>query len=198
MTGNRTAALVLAGGKARRMGGGDKPLLVVNGRTMLAAVIAALDVHHVAIGANGDPERFDAFGLPVLSDGEFQGHGPLAGILAGLHWAASLGVAELLTVPGDTPFLPPGLAAWLAPAPCCVSSKGRRHHLVALWPVACATELSKLLSRPGPRRVAGFAEHIGMRYKDFPVRTEDPFTNVNTPDDLARARKAVLNQAAKD
>jgi molybdopterin-guanine dinucleotide biosynthesis protein A len=195
MTGDRTAALVLAGGRARRMGGGDKPLLTVGNRTMLAAVITALQVRPIAISANGDPARFAAFGLPVLPDGAFEGQGPLAGILAGLDWAASLGMTSLLTAPGDTPFLPYGLAARLAPAPCCVCSAGRRHHLIALWPVGCADSLCALLSVPGPRSVAHFAERIGMRYAEYGVRTGDPFVNVNTQDDLAQARTEARNEA---
>jgi molybdenum cofactor guanylyltransferase len=181
-------ALVLAGGKARRIGGGDKPLLTVGGRTMLASVIAALEVRPIAISANGDPARFAAFGLPVLPDGEFFGQGPLAGVLAGLDWAASLGMNSLLTAPGDTPFLPRGLATWLAPAPSCVSSRGHRHHLIALWPIDCSSALRDWLSVPGPRRVANFAERIGTRYTEYAVQTVDPFANVNTPDDLADVR----------
>ncbi|WP_428537975.1 molybdenum cofactor guanylyltransferase [Rhodopila sp.] len=182
------AALVLAGGAARRMGGGDKPLLTVGSRSMLELVIAALEIRPVAISANGNPARYAGFGLPVLGDGAFLGQGPLAGVLAGLDWAASLGKTALLTAPGDTPFLPRGLAEWLAPAPCCVTSAGRRHHLVALWPVDCADMLRALLSAPGSRRVAGFAERIGMRYAEFGMRTRDPFDNVNTYEDLARVR----------
>jgi molybdopterin-guanine dinucleotide biosynthesis protein A len=170
------------------MGGGDKPLLTVGDRSMLAAVIAALQVRPVAISANGDPARFAAFGLPVLPDGPFIGQGPLAGILAGLDWAASLGMTALLTAPGDMPFLPSGLASWLAPAPSCIASAGNRHHLVALWPVVCAEPLRKLLSTSGSRRVADFAARIAMRYADYRVRTDDPFANVNTRDDLALAR----------
>jgi molybdopterin-guanine dinucleotide biosynthesis protein A len=188
MTDPRIAALVLAGGEARRLGGGDKPLLRVGGCTMLASVIAALEVPDIAISANGDPARFARFALPVLPDGAFAGQGPLAGLLAGLEWAASLGMTALLTAPGDTPFLPTGLASRLAPAPGCAESGGRRHHLVALWPVSCAQALHDLLSAPGPRRVAVFAEHIGMRPVDFAVRTFDPFANVNTCDELAQAR----------
>lgn len=188
MTGNRTAALVLAGGSARRMGGIDKPLLTVGTRSMLAAVIAALQVRPIAISANGDPSRFAGFNLPVLPDGAFQGQGPLAGLLAGLEWAAALGMTDLLTAPADTPFLPSGLATWLVPAPACVESAGRRHHLIALWPVACAAALRTLLSGPGPRSVGHFAAHIGMRYADYDVRTDGVFANVNTPEDLANAR----------
>ena len=170
------------------MAGGDKPLLTVGGRSMLASVIAALGVPHIAISANGDPARFAAFGLPVLADGAFEGQGPLAGVLAGLEWAASLGMTALLTAPGDMPFLPTGLADWLSPPPGCVSSQGRQHHLVALWPIICAPELRSLLSAPGRRQVAYFAERIGMRYAEFAVPTGDPFANINTRYDLMQAR----------
>lgn len=183
------AALVLAGGAGRRMADADKPLLHVGGQPMLARVILALNLPRTAISANGDPARFAAFGLPVLPDGEFTGQGPLAGLLAGLDWAAKLGMTTLLTAPGDTPFLPRGLATTLAPAPCGVSSAGRRHPLIAAWPVDCDRSLRALLSAPGSRRVGDFAALIGMRYVDFPVRPDDPFANVNTRDELVQARR---------
>jgi molybdopterin-guanine dinucleotide biosynthesis protein A len=195
MTANRTAALVLAGGQARRMGGVDKPLLTVGDRTMLEAVIASLQVRPIAISANGDPARFAAFNLPVLPDGPFAGQGPLAGLLAGLDWAAALGMTTLLTAPADMPFLPHGLAEWLAPPPACLASAGRRHHLIALWPVTCAPTLRHLLSHPGPRSVARFAARLGMRYPEYDVRTGDPFANINTPEELAEARTKARNDA---
>src|SRR5579875_3676841 len=115
------AALVLAGGGARRMGGGDKPLLRIGGATLLERLLAVLGVEtaRIAISANGDPARFAATGFPVLPDRAFAGEGPLAGLLAGLDWAAGQGADTLLTVPGDTPFIPSGLAAALSPAPAC-------------------------------------------------------------------------------
>lgn len=182
------AAIVLAGGRARRLGGGDKPLLTVGDRSMLARILAELDVPHCAIGANGDPARFAAFGVPVVDDGAFVGEGPLAGVLAGLDWAASIGAGALLTIPGDTPFAPAGLAAALSPAPACAASAGRTHHLVALWPVDARNRLRALLAAPGPRHVGRFAEAIGMRTVDFPMGKWDPFFNVNTAADLALAR----------
>lgn len=184
------AALVLAGGAATRLGGGDKPLLEIGGTPILARIIGALrpDASAIAISANGDDARFAVFGLPVLPDGGFAGHGPLAGVLAGLDWAAGIGAGALLTIPGDTPFVPPGLAATLAPPPACAASNGRVHHLVALWPVACRDALRMLLSAPGSRAVARFADAIGMHPLDFPAGKWDPFLNVNTADDLALAR----------
>ncbi len=182
------AALVLAGGRARRMGVGDKPLLPVGGQPMIARVIAALHPLPVAISANGDPARFAAFGCPVLNDGPFEDQGPLAGLLAGMDWAAEGGAARLLTIPGDAPFVPSGLAHRLCPAPACAASGGRVHHLIALWPISARDALRSLLSRPGPRDVHHFAASIGMRRVDFPTGKWDPFTNVNTPEDLAAAR----------
>ena len=171
------------------MGSGDKPLLFVGRQTMLGAVIKALDIPNTAISANGDPLRFAAFGLPVLSDGVFQGQGPLAGVLAGLKWAASLGMTALLTAPGDTPFLPPGLAAMLSPPPCTVRHGGRTHHLIALWPVSCLENATTFLRAPGSRRAKDFASEIGMRTIDFPVGSADPFANINTPEELILARE---------
>ena len=182
----KTAALVLAGGSAQRMGGGDKPLRLLRGRTLLEHALAAIDISLAAISANGDPARFAQFGLPVLPDGVFAGQGPLAGVLAGLHWAAGMGASSLLTVPGDTPFLPPGLADALAPAPACAASGGQRHHLVALWPVADRDLLQTFLTAPGSRKVSRFAEILGMRYVDFPAADAAWFANVNTPEEFER------------
>ena len=164
------------------MGGGDKPLLELGGQTLLARVLATLaqDHPHVAISANGDPARF-ATALTVLPD-PIPGQGPLGGVLAGLEWAAKLGATALLTVPGDTPLIPARLAASLSPAPAVAESGGRRHHLVALWPVACASRLRAWLQRPGTRSVRAFAETLAMRAVPFPG---DQFANVNTPADLA-------------
>ncbi len=133
----RPAALILARGGARRLGGIDKPLIELAGATLLARIIDAVapQAALVALSANGDPARFAAFGLPALAEGAFVGQGPLAGVLAGMDWTAAEGATVLLTVPGDTPFIPRDLAAMLAPAPGCAASGGRVHHRVALWPV---------------------------------------------------------------
>ena len=172
------------------MGGLDKPLLDLNGHPLLARVIAALrpQVTVIAISANGDPARFAPFGLPVLRD-ELAGQGPLAGVAAGLDWAAGLGADALLTVPGDTPFIPTELAAALHPPPACAVSAGRVHHLVALWPVTSRPLLQAILTTPGSRAVARASDQIGMRRVEFPAAPCDPFFNVNTPADLARARR---------
>jgi molybdenum cofactor guanylyltransferase len=178
----------LAGGGARRLGGVDKALLTVGSATILARIAAALDLPDIAISANGDPSRFAVYGRPVLPDGPFAGEGPLAGVLAGLDWASAIGATALLTVPGDTPFVPRGLAEALGQPPSCAVSGGRVHPLVALWPVAVRVELRRSLSQPGPRHAMRFADSIGMRRVDFPTAAWDPFLNVNTPSGLETAR----------
>ena len=177
-----TPALILAGGQALRMGGGDKTLAVLAGISMLDRILATLGQDHsaIALSANGDPARFH-LAIPVLPD-PIPGQGPLGGVLAGLEWAATLGAGALLTVPGDTPLIPAGLAAALSPGPAAAQSGGRRHHLVALWPVGAAPALRAWLQQPGPRSVRAFAETLAMRSVDF---AGDPFANVNTPADLA-------------
>ena len=189
-----TAALVLAGGAGRRLGGVDKPLLELGGQTMLALVLARLraePVGAIAVSAGGDPARFARFGLPVLDDGVFAGAGPLAGVLAGLDWAAGLGATALLSVPGDTPFIPAGLVGALAPAPACAAGGGARgvHHLVALWPVAARGGLRAWLAEGGSRKVGAFAAALGMREVGFPAAPAEAFLNVNTAADLAAARE---------
>ncbi len=170
------------------MGGGDKPLLLLGGQTLLARILATLspDHAHIAISANGDPARFITE-LPVLADRQPE-QGPMAGVLAGLDWAASLGAAALLSVPGDTPLIPAGLARMLEPAPSVAASGGRRHHLVALWPVAAREALRGWLGRPGPRSVRAFADTLAMRAVPF---EGDPFANVNTPADLSALENAL-------
>lgn len=182
------AAVILAGGRATRMGGGDKPLMRLHGQPILSHVIARIapQVEALAISANGDPARFAAQGLPVLADPVPGFPGPLAGILAGLDWAAGQGIDRLLSVPGDTPFLPRDLVARMGHAAFPIaSSHGRTHPVVAIWPVALRDRLRRALI-DGDRRVGRFAAECGAKpvdFTDFP----DPFFNINTPEDLATA-----------
>ncbi len=190
-----TVAVILAGGEARRLGGIDKTLVEIGGMAILSLILERLrpQLALVALGANGDPARFEQFGLPVLAD-HIRGIGPLAGLLRGLDWAAEQGARSLLTVPGDTPFIPRDLLRLLAPAPSVAVSAGRTHHLVALWPVswrdALADHLGRL-SQDAPRRafgVAAFAASHRLREVPFAAEPVDPFFNVNTPEDRAAAQ----------
>ncbi|MFC7331577.1 molybdenum cofactor guanylyltransferase MobA [Rhodocista pekingensis] len=129
----RTVGVILAGGQARRLGGGDKGLVPVGGTPMLERIVARFgpQVDRLVLSANGDPGRFrrrpSLAGLPVLPDagvdgapagGDEDGAGPLAGILAALDWIAGQGLdaAHLVSVPTDCPFLPADLVARLAAA----------------------------------------------------------------------------------
>ncbi len=193
MTG--TVAVILAGGEARRLGGVDKALIPIGGVPILTLILRRLQpqVGQIAIGANGDPARFAGFGLPVLAD-QRRGIGPLGGLLRALDWAAEQDAGSVLTVPGDTPFIPLDLLRCLAPAPAVAVSAGRRHHLVALWPVAWRSALADYLDRlpvDAPKRAFGvlaFAGPRGMREQAFAAEPVDPFFNVNTPDDQALAQ----------
>ncbi len=182
------AAIVLAGGRATRLGGVDKALLTLGGQTMIGHILQRLapGMASIAISANGDPMRYAQHALPVLGD-HISGRGPLAGVLRGLDWAAGLGAHTLLSVPGDTPFIPPGLPARLGAAPAWAENIAGIHPLVALWPVACRTALSEWLAGPASGRVRAFGASIGMRSVWF-ADAPDPFCNVNTADDLAAAR----------
>lgn len=183
------AGLILAGGRGTRLGGADKALLELRGQSLLARAKARLapQVATLALSANGDPARFAPFALaPIADDPEFAGCGPLAGVLAGLGWAARCGAEALLTLPVDTPFFPADLAAALAPAPSVAVWNGRQHHLVALWPVSFRAALAEFLRRPGAYKVRDALALCAARQVEFPAEA-DPFLNINTPADLAAA-----------
>lgn len=187
---------ILAGGRARRMGGGDKGLLAIGDRTMLDHVIERLapQVGELALNANGDEARFAEFGLPVLAD-PVAGHaGPLAGVLAGLDWAAGREVANIVTAAADTPFLPTDLVARLMDAAvdqgvqiALASTATGLHPTFGLWPVALRDDLRAALSE-GVRKVVDWTDRHGVARAEFPVGEFDPFFNVNTPEDLDRAQ----------
>ena len=186
----KVAALVLAGGQSRRMGR-DKALEELAGRTLLSRGLDRLRPQADALAVSGGrrPGRLCIDGLPVLPDGD--GDGPLAGVLAGLDWAAALGARVLLTSPVDTPFLPDDLAARLVPvAPAYAAGPDRPHPLLAAWPILSGPALRTWLRREeGSRAVMAFCERIGA----VPVRweSEAPFRNLNTPDDLLAAEASI-------
>jgi molybdenum cofactor guanylyltransferase len=206
--GERIAAVLMAGGLGRRMradgGGGDKPLRLLAGKSLLEHVMARIapQAEAMAINANGDPAHFAAFGLDVIADAVPDYPGPLAGILAGMRWAAGQGFALVLSVPTDTPFLPYDLAARLIEAKAaasaqaaCAASGGRIHPVVGLWPVRLADGLERDL-RGGMRKVEDWAAQHGVARAEFGTQGGDPFFNVNTPEDLAEAEEK-LRRAEK-
>lgn len=192
--------IVLAGGLSRRMGGGDKTLHDLGGRTILAHVITRLapQCECLLLSANGDPLRFAPFGLTVLADEEKQYPGPLAGILAGLDWAAAHrpDAQWVLSVPGDCPFLPRDLVARLRQAVsvqgaelAIAASRGRSHPVIGLWRVELRDALRKALVVDGLRRVRSWTERYRFATVDWTADLIDPFFNVNTVEDLAEAER---------
>ena len=190
--------VILAGGQATRMGGGDKGRLILGGQSLLDRVIARLDpqVSAIALNANGDPDRFADLRLPVIADSVGGYAGPLAGVLAGLDWAAAHGAETIVTAAADTPFFPCDLVPCLQHAadgmahPLVLAStpdpkRGTaRHPTFGLWPVALRDDLRTALAG-GLRKVVLWTDAHGGRVAEFP--DEAAFFNVNTPEDLARA-----------
>ena len=193
-----TLGLMLAGGLARRMGGGDKARIKIGGATILERVLERMgpQCSRVIINANGDPARFADTGLTVVADNVPDFAGPLAGILAGLDWAAEAGPEYewLVSVPGDCPFLPRNLVARLHEARlaagtllACARSGEWQHPVVALWPVALREDLRRSLVDDGLRKIELWTARHGVGVADWPDAPIDPFLNVNTPEDAARA-----------
>jgi molybdopterin-guanine dinucleotide biosynthesis protein A len=192
--------VVLAGGLAQRMGGGDKPLREIGGRTILARVIARLapQCECLLLSANGDPVRFASFGLPVIADGVNHYPGPLAGVLAGLDWAAAHrpNAQWILSAPGDCPFLPRDLVVRLRQAVSAqgaelavAASQGRSHPAIGLWKVPLRNALRQALVVEGLRKVDEWTGRYRVATVAWPADPLDPFFNANTIDDLAEAER---------
>jgi molybdopterin-guanine dinucleotide biosynthesis protein A len=205
MTTDPTLGLVLAGGLARRMGGGDKARIRIGGETILERVLARLgpQCSAVIINANGDPARFADTGLPVVADDVPDFAGPLAGILAGLDWAAahSPDISDVVSVPGDCPFLPGDLVARLSAARraegaplACARSGEWRHPVAGLWPVALRHDLRKALVEENLHKIETWTARHGVAIADWPDTPVDPFFNVNTPADAAEAERIAAQQ----
>jgi molybdopterin-guanine dinucleotide biosynthesis protein A len=195
-----TLGVVLAGGLARRMGGGDKARLAIGGRSILERVLARLAPQCAALilNANGDPTRFADTGLEIVPDSVPDFAGPLAGILAALDWAAAHApqVADVVSVPGDCPFLPHDLVTRLSSARsgertpfACARSGEWRHPVIGLWPVNLRGDLRKALVDEGLRKIETWTARHGVAIADWPATPFDPFFNVNTPDDAAEAER---------
>lgn len=195
----KISGVILAGGLARRMGGGDKAAGLIAGRSMFDRVKDRLSpqVSSIVLNANGDPARFADLGLPVAPDSITDYPGPLAGVLAGMDWAAGEGATHILSVAADTPFFPTDLGARLAAAvsddtPIALAAtpdpkRGMaRHPTFGLWPVALADDLRAALN-DGVRKVVLWTDRHGAATVPFSNDPFDPFFNVNTPDDMAVA-----------
>jgi molybdopterin-guanine dinucleotide biosynthesis protein A len=189
---------VLAGGLARRMGGGDKVRIKIGGKSILQRVLACLSPQcsRVIINANGDATRFADTGLPVVADSVPDFAGPLAGILAGLDWAAAHApdCEWLVSVPGDCPFLPKDLvtrlhdtrAASHVPLACARSGEWR-HPVVGLWPVKLREDLRHALIDENLHKIELWTARHDIAITEWLMAPFDPFFNVNTPKDAAQA-----------
>ena len=205
----RPLGVILAGGLATRMGGGDKSLLDLGGRSILQHVIERLrpQVEEIALSANGAPSRFENFGLPVVPDSIEGFAGPLAGVLAGMDYAVGEGFDRIVTVAADTPFFPTNLVALFQIAADRAGSglvlaatpdekRGiLRHPTFGLWPVSLREDLRQAL-QDGLRKVVLWTDGHNGTVALFDSADEDPFFNVNTPDDLTAARKIMAKGAA--
>ncbi|MTI03013.1 molybdenum cofactor guanylyltransferase MobA [Roseibium sp. RKSG952] len=207
----RPLGVILAGGLATRMGGGDKGLLQLGGQSLLSHVINRLapQVDGLALNANGDPARFADFDLPVIADTIEGFAGPLAGVLAGLDWAAEQGADSIVTAAADTPFFPHDLVMRLMNSaedqkhPLVMATTPRtgeealksgggkrvnRHPTFGLWPVDLRDDLRAALN-DGLRKVVLWTDKHDGREALFLADPFDPFFNVNTPDDLQLAQE---------
>jgi molybdenum cofactor guanylyltransferase len=207
--------VLLAGGLSRRMGGGDKSLRLLGGRTILDRIIerVAPQVDRLVLNANGDPTRFGAVGLPIVADGIEGFPGPLAGVLAGMEWAARMlpEARWLASFATDAPFLPRDLVERLVAAVdtaggrlagtrlagvrlagvrlACAASGGQAHPVFGLWPIDLRHDLRHALLDEGLRKVDLWTGRHGLVEVEFPVEPLDPFFNTNRPEDLAEAER---------
>ncbi len=194
------SGMLLAGGLARRMGGGDKGLALLAGRPLMDRIIERIrpQVSELIINANGDAQRFAEYGLPVVPDviGDFAG--PLAGVLTGLEWAAknAPGRPWVASFATDAPFVPADLVERLSAAVeteggdmACAASAGRAHPVFGLWPVALAADLRRAMIEEDMRKIDRWTARYNLIMVDFPDVPFDPFFNINAPDNLAEAEK---------
>lgn len=203
---DKIPGVLLAGGLARRMGGGDKPMRTIAGRTILERVIARLEPQcdELILNANGDPARFTAFALPVIADSVADFPGPLAGILAALDWVAvnRPDVKWMLSAAADCPFLPRDLVSRLDQARAtenaelAVAASGSQSHpVVGLWSVGLRDELRHALVVEGIRKIDRWTARYKLVTVTWPTTPLDPFFNANTVEDIAEAeRLAALDQ----
>ncbi|MBV9522487.1 MAG: molybdenum cofactor guanylyltransferase MobA [Alphaproteobacteria bacterium] len=202
----RVAGVILAGGQSRRMGGGDKCLRLLGGTTILRRIVdrASSQVASLVLNANGDPARFAAIDLPVVSD-SVPGHaGPLAGVLAGLDWAAVQApqCSHVASFAGDAPFLPRDLVARFIAAlgregaqMAAAASGGRTHPVFGLWPVALRDALRHAIVEEGIRKVDQWTARYALAVIDYPAEPFDPFFNTNRPEDLELAERLTQRMA---
>ncbi len=194
----KIVGLLLAGGQSRRMGGGDKALRLLGGVSLLDRVIARVrpQVAALIVNANGDPKRFAGFGVPVVADSVPDFAGPLAGVLAGLDWAArhQPDCGFVVSVATDAPFLPSDLVTQLVRGLekagadlACAASGGRPHPVFGLWPLRLREDLRHAVVAEGVRKIDHWTRRHRLATVSFSDQPVDPFFNANRPEDLTAA-----------
>lgn len=189
----RIAAGIVAGGRSSRMGH-EKAFVPFDGQPLISHVIAriAAQTDEVFINANGDAARFARFGRTVVRDPGTGVATPLAGLQACLRHAAARNVDAVLTVPSDAPFLPLDLVRRLSDCKvdaAIARSGGQDHFLTGLWSVGLCDALDKAIAKDGLVRAQDWARHCRAAHVEWPIQPHDPFFNINTPEDLAEARR---------
>ena len=190
--------ILLAGGKSRRMGGGDKCLLRMGGKTILQHAIdrATPQVGNLILNINGDPDRFSHYNLNIVSDDIGNFAGPLAGVLTGMHWVKENHpeCKWIVTFPTDTPFFPMDLASQLYDAVsdnkaelACAASGGRHHPVFGIWPVNLFAALKVAMIDNGVRKIDDWTSDYNLKTVKFEFRKIDPFFNINRPEDFQYA-----------
>ncbi|HEY9163269.1 MAG TPA: molybdenum cofactor guanylyltransferase MobA, partial [Magnetovibrio sp.] len=197
--------VILAGGLARRFGGGDKCLIELDGKPLLDHVIAraAPQVDRLLLNANGDPARFQSYGLEVVADVVEGYAGPLAGVLTALEWARDHApdVAWVASFAADAPLVPTDVVARMVAAigeqgadMACAMSDARTHPVMALWPVSIAPALRAALVDEDLRKIDKFTARYKTIHVDFPFTDFDPFLNINTPEELEQATRLLKGE----
>ncbi len=192
-------AVILAGGRSTRMGGGDKALLQLGDRSLVEHVIGALtpQVGDILINTNSEPALFAHLGLPVLGDTVTGFQGPLAGILTGMLWAQRLdpSVSHVVVVPADVPFLPANLVArllWALHAGnrevAIALHAGRIQPTIGIWSIGLSGRLARDLRMTGTRKVQQWLDQLCFAEVEFPTTDDGDFLNINRPEDLSMAR----------
>ncbi len=195
---DQIVGVLLAGGQSRRMGGGDKCLIEIDGKSVLQRVIDRIQpaVGTIVLNANGNTSRFDSYGMTVIPDSVGGFAGPLAGVLTGMEWAAAHHPActHIATIPTDGPFLPKDLIERLwAPIArdeadlTCAESGGRRHPVIGIWPCALHENLRHALEVEDIRKVDRWTARFRVASVSFSTDPFDPFFNMNHPDDIETA-----------
>ena len=187
---------IIAGGKSSRMEAREKAFLELGGKSILSHLIERFgpQVDQLVINANGEPARFSEFGLVVIPDVLTSLTTPLAGLHASLQFAQKARAEVLVSVPSDTPFLPPDLVSkflekTVASGAAIASSGGQDHYIIGAWKTELLDDLERAIANDNLFRVKDWAHKVSAQKVEWPTHPFDPLFNVNTPEDLRIAEQ---------